>query len=140
MKIVICGSMSASKKMVEAKNFLEQAGHQVFSPKHTELFAKGDKHMESQEESAESKINEDLIRYHYELIKDADAVLIVNENKNGIESYIGGNVFLEMGFAHVLYKEIYILNDIPEIPYKSEIIAMQPVVLRGDLKKIKNQQ
>jgi hypothetical protein len=58
-------------------------------------------------------------------------------DKNGIKNYIGGNTFLEMGFAHVLNQKIFLLNPIPEIPfYKTEIEAMRPVVLNGDLAKI----
>jgi nucleoside 2-deoxyribosyltransferase len=136
MKIAICGSMSASKKMMEIKDVLEKTGHVVELPKHAEQFASGKWKMESQKESAESKLKDDLIRYHYELIENADAVLIVNEDKNGIKGYIGGNVFLEMGFAYILNKKIFLLNNIPEISYKSEIVAMRPVVLNQNLNKI----
>jgi nucleoside 2-deoxyribosyltransferase len=136
MKIVICGSMSASKKMVQTKSALEKMGHRVVLPKHAEQFASEQWKMKSQEESAESKLKDDLIRYHYELIENADAVLIVNEDKNGIKDYIGGNVFLEMGFAHILNKKIFLLNSIPEISYKSEIVVIQPIVLNGDLNNI----
>ena len=62
--------------------------------------------------------------------------MVVNVNKKGILNYIGGNSFLEMGFAHILNKPIFILNEIPEMIYTDEILAMQPVVLNGDLLKI----
>ena len=29
------------------------------------------------------------------------------------------------------------LNDIPEISYKEEILAMQPIIIKGDLNKVK---
>jgi predicted RNA-binding protein with PUA domain len=41
-----------------------------------------------------------------------------------------------MGFAHVLGKKIFLLNDIPEISYKDEIKMMQPIILEGELSKI----
>jgi len=41
-----------------------------------------------------------------------------------------------MGFAHVLSKPIYLYNDIPNTSYTDELVAMQPVVLNGDLLKI----
>ncbi len=63
--------------------------------------------------------------------------LAVNIDKKGIKNYIGGNTFLEMGFAHVLDKKIFLLNEIPDISYKDEIKAMQPIILNGDLSKIK---
>jgi len=69
-------------------------------------------------------------------MKGADAVVVVNLEKKGIPSYIGGNTFLEMGFAHVLDKKIYLYNDIPDLSYTDEIQAMQPVALKGDLSKI----
>ena len=128
--------MSASKKMVQARDILEKAGHVVQLPKHAEEYASEERSAESQEESAENKIADDLIRDYYNKIARADAILIVNENKNGIESYVGGNAFLEMGFAHVLNKNIYLLNDIPEVSYKAEIVAMQPITLNGNLDKI----
>jgi predicted RNA-binding protein with PUA domain len=65
-----------------------------------------------------------------------DAILILNLEKNNIKGYIGGNTFLEMGFAHVLNKKIFLLNEIPEMGYKDEIVAMKPVILEGDLNRI----
>jgi len=69
-------------------------------------------------------------------MQNSDAVLVVNFDKKGIKGYVGGNSFLEMGFAHVLNKKIYLLNDIPDMGYKDEIEAMQPIILNGELNKI----
>lgn len=84
-------------------------------------------------ESAALKIKDDVIGVYYKKIKAADAVLVVNPDKNGIANYIGGNTFLEMGFAHVLHKKIYLYNPIPEMSYSDEIRAMRPMVINGDL-------
>jgi uncharacterized membrane protein (UPF0127 family) len=52
----------------------------------------------------------------------SDAVLVLNYDRKGIKNYIGGNTLMEIGFAHVLNKKIYLMNPIPEIEfYKSEI-------------------
>jgi len=48
----------------------------------------------------------------------------------------GSMTLLEMGFAHILNKKIFLLNDIPEMIYTDEIEAMQPIVLNGDLTKL----
>ncbi len=88
-------------------------------------------------ESVKNKMDHDLIRDYFEEIKTGDAVLIVNDERKGIANYIGGNSFLEMAFAHVLHKEIFLLNPIPEMGYSDELIAMQPVILNGDLSLIK---
>jgi len=90
-------------------------------------------------EGAERKIKNNLIRGYYEEIKTSDAILVVNMDKNGIKNYLGGNSFLEMGFAHVLDKPIYVLNPLPEElkVFYQELVAMQPVVINGDLSLIK---
>jgi predicted RNA-binding protein with PUA domain len=136
MKIVICASMSAAKRVMDVADELEKMGHELIIPRNMEKYADGTLDMENAEESTQNKIEGDLIRGYFEEIKNCDAVLTVNEEKKGIVNYIGGNTFLEMGFAHVLGKKNFILNDIPEVAYRDEIIAMQPVILNGDLKKI----
>jgi len=92
---------------------------------------------EGHSESVKNKLEHDLIRGHFKEIKNSDAVLVVNETLKGIKNYVGGNTFLEMGFAHILNKKIFILNNIPQMGYSDEIVAMQPIVLDGDLGKIK---
>ena len=77
-----------------------------------------------------------MIKRYYKIIQNSDAVLVLNFDKNGIKNYIGGNTFLEMGFAYVLNKPIYLVNPIPDMIYTDEIKAMQPKILNGDLGKI----
>ncbi len=136
MKIVICASMSACKKVMEIKEELEGAGHKVIIPSGTEDYANGSLPPESWKESVANKIDGDLLRRYFNEIKESDAILAVNIDKNGVKNYIGGNTFLEMGFAHVLNKKVFLLNNIPGIGYKDEIIAIQPIILKGDLSKI----
>ncbi len=136
MKIAICGSMSFSKEMIEIKQQLNNKGHEVILPHSTELYANNTLSAESRKESAENKIKNDLIRDYFKIIQDSDAVLVTNFTKNNINNYIGGNTFLEIAFAHVLDKKVFLLNPIPEVSYSDEIIAMQPVVLNGDLDKV----
>ena len=40
---------------------------------------------------------------------------------------------MEIGFA---YKKIFFYNDIPKMPYTDELIAMKPIVINGNLRKI----
>uniref|UniRef100_A0A7C4XVJ2 Uncharacterized protein n=1 Tax=candidate division WWE3 bacterium TaxID=2053526 RepID=A0A7C4XVJ2_UNCKA len=63
----------------------------------------------------------------------SECILVVNHTKNNIENYIGGNTLLEMGFAFVNKKPIFLLNPIPELNYSPEIIGMKPAILNGDL-------
>ena len=137
MRIVICGSMKLSKRMIEVRDDLRKFGHEIILPRHTEEYAKMNNSDHIHNESVKNKIDNDLIRDYYNEIAKNDAVLIVNDELNSVDSYIGGNSFLEMGFAHVLNKDIYLLNKIPEISFKDELVAMQPVILEGDFSKIK---
>jgi hypothetical protein len=42
-----------------------------------------------------------------------------------------------MGFAHVMHQKIFLLNPIPKMPfYETEIIAMRPTILNGDISSI----
>ncbi len=137
MKVIICGSISAADEILSVKAALEAAGHEVEIPdgvKNPELRARANA---ADTERAEDKIKHNLIRGYFEKIKMHDIVLVVNPPKRGIDGYIGGNTFIEMAFAHVLNKPLYVLHPLPEISYISEIIAMQPTVIDGDLSLIK---
>jgi hypothetical protein len=136
MQIVICGSMTASREMVEIKNKLAERGHVVVLPDFTEEYAVMDTLDKMHAESARNKVEHDLIKGYYEKIKASDAILVVNIERKGTRGYIGGNSFLEMGFAFVLGKAIYLLHEIPDLGYRDEIEAMEPMLIDGDLSKI----
>lgn len=134
MKVIICGSISAADEILRVKGELEVKGCAVEIPEGVKHLAEWKGDGASASEKAEQKIQNDLIRGYYEAMKSFDAVLIVNPDKRGISGYIGGNTLIEMAFAHVLNKKLYLLNDLPDMPYSSEIIAMQPIVLHGDIR------
>lgn len=143
MKIVICSSLDFTCQIKEIAGELEKKGHQVVVPKTSKMILNGEiglEQIKKEKENGEIQkraIEYDVIRLYFDEIKNADAVLILNLDKKGIKNYIGGNVFLEMGFAHVLNKKMFLLNDIPNMHYKTEIRVMQPIILNGDLDKIK---
>jgi hypothetical protein len=136
MKITICGSMTASGEMVVIEKKLQALGHEIVLPDFVYEYAKMNTLEEMHNESAHNKVVHDLIRGYFEKIKNSDAILVVNIKRKEIAGYIGGNSFLEMGFAHILNKPIYLLNQIPEMGYRDELEAMQPIVIGGDLTKI----
>lgn len=129
--------MKLSKEMLTANIELEKMGHKVTLPRHTEEYAEMNTSDHIHNESVKNKINNNLIRDYYYKINDGDAVLIINNDLNGVPNYIGGNSFLEIAFAHVLNKKIFLMNPIPEMGYSDELIAMQPIILNGDLNLIK---
>ena len=133
MIITICMSMSLRHRLPDICRVLEAGGHEVLTPVDTREF---DYEGANDLERADLKRDKDLIRTHYEKIKLSDAILVLNEDLPGKPRYIGGNSFLEMGFAHILKIPIYLMQDVPESPYRSEMLAMDPVVLDGDLSRI----
>ncbi|MFA6278707.1 MAG: hypothetical protein WCS97_03715 [Candidatus Paceibacterota bacterium] len=137
MKIGIIGSMQYTEQMVKARDDLRALGHDAFlTDLHKTLVGKSDE--EKEVIKIEQKNNQDAIREFWHQMQGADAVLAVNLDKHGIKNYIGGNTLMEIGFAHVLNQKIYLLNPIPCISfYKSEIEAMRPTILNGDLSLIK---
>ncbi|MEX1111857.1 MAG: hypothetical protein WEC84_00180 [Candidatus Andersenbacteria bacterium] len=136
MKIGILGSMQFTENMLEVRDQLRAMGHDAFvTDLHTPFIGKSDE--EKERIKIDQKNNLDAIREMWRLMQDADAVLVLNLDKHGIKNYIGGNTFLEMGFAHVLNQTIFLYNPMPDMPYyKTEMEAMKPTVIHGDLTKI----
>lgn len=136
MKIGVIGSMQYTEKMIEARDELIKLGHDAFVTTLATPFI-GKTNEEKEKIKIHQKNNMDAIREFWNMMQGADAVLVMNLDKNGVKNYIGGNTLMEIGFAHILNQKIFLYNPIPEIPYyKSEIEAMKPVVIGGDLGKI----
>jgi hypothetical protein len=76
------------------------------------------------------------MKNHFVKVEWSDVILVLNYDKNNIPNYIWPNTFLEMGLAFHLDKKIYLLNPIPELWYKEELIGMFPTIIDGDLSKI----
>jgi hypothetical protein len=138
MKIIISGSMQFVDKQLEIFDELKKMGHEPMVSSYATRYAgKSDEEIERLKLEDKYGDREALIEY-WEPLKDADALLMLNYDKHGIKNYVGGNAFLEMGFAYVLGKKIYFWNPLPDMPYYgTEIIAMKPIVINGDLTKIK---
>jgi nucleoside 2-deoxyribosyltransferase len=127
--------MTVVNKMFEVKKELESQGHTVFLSKFANEYInlpQGD----IEKQTVYDKNNNDGLKEFSTVIQDTDAVLALNYEKNGIENYIGGNTFLELGYAFILGKKIFFMNPIPNMLYTSELEAMKPVILKGDLFKI----
>jgi nucleoside 2-deoxyribosyltransferase len=127
MKIAISGNVYMLPDIMEVQEELEAGGHEVVP---------AFEFLDQLEEQDEDKKKTNRMSF-FEKLKTSDALLVLNRSqKGGREDYISGSSFLEMGFAHALGKKIYLLQGMPEVTYKDEIMAMHPVVLNGDLDKI----
>ena len=71
------------------------------------------------------------------MIEKNDAVLVLNFEKDGIKNYIGGATFIEIYDAYRMGKKIFLFNEIPNGILRDEISSFSPIVLNGDLDKIK---
>ncbi len=137
MKIGVAGSMQFTEEMIRVCEELEKLGHTTFMSKFKDNYV-GKTDEEKETQKLYDKYTHDAIREFWKPMQDADALLVINKDKHGIKNYIGGNSFLEMGFAHVLGQKLYLMNPIPDMPYYgTEIIAMNPIVINGKLEEIK---
>lgn len=137
MNIGIISSMHHSEKMLETRDELIRLGHKPFVSSFVEEFL-GKDDEEKERIKIDQKNNRDAIRDFWRKMQGGDAVLVLNFERHGIPNYIGGNTLMEIGFAHVLNQKIFLYNPIPDIPYyKSEIEAVKPVILHGDLSLIR---
>lgn len=149
MKITICGSIAFFNEMKALQQKLEKSNHQVEIPRDTILNEAGTEipslefYQLKKGASANyswmwHRVQENIVA-HFEKIAWAEAILVANYTKNDIQYYISGNTLIEMGVALFLGKRIYLLNPIPEVAYKEEVLAMQPIVLNNNLKAITHQ-
>ena len=139
MIITICGSSTFKEKMIEYKQKLHEIGHRAIVHPDYEAFVRGEKQdiwQKVQNEHHTAKKENGYIKWYYDAIVRSDAILVLNFDKNGVANYIGGNVLMEIGFAHVNGKKVFLLHDVPEVSYTDEILAMYDVILHDDLTKI----
>lgn len=143
MKIAICASLDFTKEIKKIADELKGKGFEITIPLTSELILNREVSLDEIKQEKENgsiwkrMIKYDCIRKNFERIERAEAILALNLDKNEIKNYIGGNLFLEIGFAYILNKKIFLLNPIPDISYKDEIKAMEPIILNGNLDLIK---
>lgn len=154
MKITICGSIGFYQEMEAARDGLIELGHKVKIPELAlevpKEFGGGKKVYFSQFIEQNGGIDafpaghqiwnlkEGAIKDHFDKIKWGDCILIINHEKRGISGYVGGNTLIEIGIGFYLKKKIFILNPVSsELSHKQEIMGMKPVILNGDLSKLR---
>jgi hypothetical protein len=114
----MCGSKSFNDKILELESSLKAMGHEVIIPR----------------EIIETMTKRESCILHFDEItkNDVDALLVINEPKNGKQNYIGANTFAEIAFGFYFRKNIYLLNDMYE-PYMEELIAWDAIPLQKDM-------
>jgi len=146
MRITICGSVAFQDEVLSVKEKLEKLGHEV---RLWPLQVKDEKgklisikeyykirKVAADDEKWVWDRKAEAVRKHFDKIAWSDAILVANYDRNDVKGYIGGNTLMEMGVAFFLKKKIYLLNEIPELSYKEEILGVRPIILGGDLNSI----
>jgi hypothetical protein len=141
--ITICCSASFYKDVLEIEKKLKVIGYKILVPetilkmKKTGNFRVND-YKTWYKNSKDYKIKKKLMDNHFKKVIKGDEVLIVNNKKNGMEGYIGGNTLMEMTIAYYFKKPIFILNEISKkSPIAEEIFGMFPIFLNGKIENIK---
>lgn len=129
MKITICGSMRFESKMTELMGELLRRGYEVDKPS----LAESSIYDSSEDIDRRAYLRSGLIDEHFAKIDMSEAILVVNETKEDIDGYIGGNTLIEIAHAYSQGLDIFLLNPIPEMSYTDEIRGMHPIILNGDL-------
>lgn len=128
--------MQNSEKMLEVKRALESLGHVAFCSSFAEDFISKD-YEQKEKLKIYFKNNHDALRKFWAKMQGADALLVLNLETHGIKNYIGGSALMEIGFSHVLGQKLFLYNPVPDSPHhKSEIVAMNPIIINGDLNLI----
>jgi len=135
MKIFICASKHLYGKIPPIKNALEAMGHVITLPNSYER-PMMEEEMKQKGREEHIKWKSEMLRRQIQKVRDNDAVLVINCEKNGQANYIGGATFLEIFCAFEYDKKIYLLNPIPENIFRDELIAINPIILDGDIHNI----
>lgn len=122
MRIVLCGSMFFIDMINACARDLKELGHDVIYPRG------------SQKEGLSEKLAGNFIHKYYVKISESDAILVMNFQKKFIYGYIGPNTLMEIAFAHILKKPVYVFSDITKDLYcYDEVMAMNPIFINRDL-------
>lgn len=146
MKITLCGSIAFQEEVLSIKEKLEKLGHEVklwpteIKNETGQLICAKEyykiRRIASENEKWVWDRKAEAVLEHFDKVAWSDAILVANYDKNNVKGYIGGNTLMEMGLAFFLKKKIYLLNQIPELSYKEEILGVKPILINGDLSKI----
>jgi hypothetical protein len=135
-KIMIGGSMAFAKEMDNAKKLLETMGYEVSVPLDTYHV------MADPAKKTDVKFMKELGvgRGDAELVAKADAFIILNYPKHGIDGYIGPGAYRDLSVAWWLKKKIFFLfpYDENQNNHKYEMLGFEPIILDGEISIIKN--
>lgn len=126
--IVICGSMTFYDKMLEIADSLNKEGISVVIPKEEKL------ERETLSDEEFNNFKRKVSNQYLGKIRESStyAVLVLNQDKKGVQNYIGANTLVEISMAFCWGRQIYLFNDI-YAPLIDELTAWNATCLKGNL-------
>jgi len=130
--VLICGSMKFFDEMVEVQRQLKYIGINAIVP---------EDEISLPEDITSEEFNDfkrKVSRNYLDKIRrgGTQAILVLNETKNGIENYVGANTLVEIGMAFAWGRKIFIYNDFYP-PLIDELSAWKSIAVKKDLSIIK---
>lgn len=132
--------MTFAKEMMNVKNKLEKLGHLASVPVDTKHHIGNPGLIDNLSSNYKHASKNNILKKCFSLISKSDAILVLNNTKNGIKGYIGTSSLMEIGLAYYLGKKIFLLNSLPDsnkYRWVHEVGIIGPVILNGQLKRIK---
>ena len=140
--ITLCSSCSFYREVIGLKNELERAGFSVLVPDTAlKMEASGNFNVDDYKawfrDPSLYHLKTERMDSHFKKVAEGDCILVVNLPKKGFQGYIGANVLLEMFYATLHDKPIYVLHPVDENLFcYEEVMGMNPIFIDGDLEKI----
>jgi len=78
MKIMICGSMTFAKEMMDTKRKLEALGYVVLAPLDVESHIENPKLVDDLDLNYKHAVEKNIMKKCFDLIAESDAILILN--------------------------------------------------------------
>lgn len=137
--IFLCSSMNFYKDLVEVERQLKAKGFIVNIPVSAQMMKKNNDFEVTHFKNVFShKQKADFVFRNFQEIVKSDAILVINNKKNGIKGYIGANVLMEIGLAFYFKKKIFIWNPLPEdASFNEELLSFSVKIIDQNLDKIK---
>lgn|SRR5574344_1144982 len=132
MKILIICSKRFYSNIIDVKDKLEKKNIEVYLPNCFDK-PKTEDNYRKLGYLEHSNFKARMFKKSEETIKNMDAVLVLNFDKDNNKNYIGGATFLEMYDAFRYDKKIYMYNAIPDNLLKDEIEGFNPIIIDGNI-------
>ncbi len=141
-KILICSKIENYTESKKVMLLLQDYGYDCNLPFFEEynLLESSKSRYSDAKNTSLLKLRKDSFDIEYNFIQSSDSILILNYDWNNILGYIGYNMYMDIGFAYILGKKIFVLNDLSsnQQNIKRDFTRLGVIYLKGELERIRN--